>query len=378
MKNRIQSIEYIRGLSMLGVIGIHTGAYSLSAPDVNIHLFALLEIVTRFSVPIFFFVSAFGLFLHHDLKGSFSYVSFMKRRCQTVLLPYILWSLLYMIHYTWTTSDVMIWQSPLVYHFFLFGLASCQLYFLVILMWFYLFMPLWRKLVVMILQSPRLFLPLLLIGQIAFNYYSCYLLKADFSSEIINLVLDYRVSYWVLHYIFIFLLGAICAVQYEQFLLWLKKHYIQINVFLFIALSGMLGFYYILLFELGYSPEAAVNTNHQLSPPGVLYTLAVTLFLMLMLENVQLPPALRKVFSLFGEHSYAVYLIHPLVMYYLANYLSDRAIIMNEPIVIAFYLGTVTISIAAAKLIRIITQPLPLLSLGLTGSITKSNIHSPR
>ena len=38
---RIASIEYIRGLAMLGVIGIHTGAWSLSNSQVNMHLFAL-------------------------------------------------------------------------------------------------------------------------------------------------------------------------------------------------------------------------------------------------------------------------------------------------------------------------------------------------
>jgi surface polysaccharide O-acyltransferase-like enzyme len=62
MSQRIAAIEHIRGLAMLGVIGIHTGAWSLSNPAVNIHLFALFEIVSRFSVPIFFFITAFGLF----------------------------------------------------------------------------------------------------------------------------------------------------------------------------------------------------------------------------------------------------------------------------------------------------------------------------
>lgn len=376
MKNRIQSIEYIRGLSMLGVIGIHTGAYSLSGPDVNIHLFALLEIVTRFSVPIFFFVSAFGLFLHHDPKGPFNYSNFMQRRCRTVFYPYIVWSLLYMIHYTWTTSDIAIWQPPLIYHFFFFGLASCQLYFLVILMWFYLLMPLWRKIVVLILQSPRLFLSALLIGQIVFNYYSCYLLNADFSDETINVALNYRVSYWVLHYLFIFLLGAVCAVHYEQLVLWLKKRSLQIIMFFLVAVGGMLGLYYILLFQYGYSPEGAVNTGHQLSPPGVLYTLASTLFFMLVFENIQLPGTFRKVLALLGNHSYVVYLIHPIIMYYLANFLSDQAIIMSSPVVVAFYATTVILSIIAAILIRMVTQPLPLLSLGLTGSVKTSGRQS--
>ena len=61
-KPRLAAIEYIRGISMMGVIGIHIGSQYIMNPAANIHLVALLETFTRFSVPIFFFISAFGLF----------------------------------------------------------------------------------------------------------------------------------------------------------------------------------------------------------------------------------------------------------------------------------------------------------------------------
>ena len=371
MKERIHSIEYIRGISMLGVIGIHTGAYSLSNTDVNIHLFALLEIVSRFSVPIFFFVSAFGLFLHQDLNKPLNYTSFMKRRCLTVLLPYIVWSLLYMIHYSWTSGDYLIWQPPLVFHFFLFGLGSYQLYFLVILMWFYLLMPVWRWLVLIILQAPRLFLSTILVLQIACNYYSSYLLEANFDREWMNLALNHRMSYWVIHYVFIFLFGAVCAVRYKQLAAWLKRNTVPVNLFFLTALCGMLSLYYILIFASGYSPEAAVNTGHQLSPPGVLYTLAAALFFMRLFEHGLLPDYVTTVLSRLGDHSYAIYLVHPLVMYYVMNYISDHELILSDMLVIAFYLITVLISLAIAVLIRAISRPLPLLGLCLTGTKTR-------
>ena len=62
-KERVPAIEYMRGISMLGVVGIHVGSqYLMNNPTPNLQLLALYEIVTRFSVPIFFFISAFGLF----------------------------------------------------------------------------------------------------------------------------------------------------------------------------------------------------------------------------------------------------------------------------------------------------------------------------
>lgn len=367
-KEKIKAIEYIRGISMLGVIGIHTGAYSLSNPKVNIHLFALLEIVTRFSVPIFFFVSAFGLFITQDLTAKLNYSNFIVRRLRTVLLPYIVWSLLYMIHYTFVSGDAQIWHPPLVYEYALFGLASYQLYFLVILLWFYTFMPLWRLMVRYIINNPIRNLTILLLLQIAFNYYSSYMLHANTSSYYLNKALSHRTSYWILHYVFIFLLGAVCAIKYSAFKEALKRHQEHIKAFFYATLAGILLFYYYLLYSANYTPEAAVNTDHQLSPIGILYTLSTTLFLFMICNKDTLPQGIKNILSKLGEHSYVVYLVHPVVMYYLANYLSRHNLLMTAPTTITFYLVTASISLSFAICLKKIGTFIPFINLLLTGS----------
>ena len=100
-KPRLDAIEYIRGISMMGVVGIHIGSQYLMNPTPNLHLVALFEIFTRFSVPIFFFISAFGLFYNMDTSKPFTmadYKSFLLRRGKTVVIPYIVWSLFYTFH----------------------------------------------------------------------------------------------------------------------------------------------------------------------------------------------------------------------------------------------------------------------------------------
>ena len=67
MANRIRNVEYMRGLAMFGVVAIHVGAQALTAPALNPHIILLLEVFSRFCVPLFFFVSAFGLFSSHPL-----------------------------------------------------------------------------------------------------------------------------------------------------------------------------------------------------------------------------------------------------------------------------------------------------------------------
>lgn len=346
------ALEAIRGLSMLGVVGIHTGAYSLSNPSVNVHLFASLEIVTRFCVPIFFFISAFGLFINQPLNQPFNYKVFYLRRFRCVLLPYLLWSILYMLHYSSTTGDASIWQPPLVWEFFLFGLGSYQLYFLVILLWFYLFMPVWRSIIAKVSSTPIPFLTMLLLLQIAFNYYSCYVLKPNTGNYIGDLLIRYRLSFLLLHYIFIFLFGAICAVRIHNFHRFIKEKRLQITASFIFTLGGMLACFYLLLYRFNYSPEAAVNAVQQLSPPGVLYTAAASLFCYMIFSGSKAPGKVQKGILIIGKYSFPIYLIHPFFMYYLNEIYIEYNIIMEAPQTIAFFIIIVLLSLASGFLIH--------------------------
>ncbi len=376
-KQHIPAIEYMRGISMLGVIGIHTGAYSLSNPQVDIHLFAILEIFTRFSVPIFFFISAFGLFLNQNLNKKLDYTAFMTRRCRTVLIPYLVWSVLYMLHYTITSGDTYLWSPTVLLEYFLFGLASYQLYFLVILLWFYSLMPLWRIMLRHITANPLKNLGALLLLQIAFNYYSSYLLTPSFANTYLNIAVQYRLSYWVLHYIFIFLLGAICALRYHDLTKLFSRYGHYITAFFFFTLTGMLSFYYYLLYVKGYSPETAVNIDHQLSPIGVLYTIAATLYWFKLFNSADMPSYLSTSLAELGKHSYIIYLFHPFAMYYLINYFAGFRLVMTVPVTLSFYLLTVIISLYAGVLVKKLSKPLPIISFLLTGSsMAKKPVNS--
>jgi surface polysaccharide O-acyltransferase-like enzyme len=349
MNQRILSIEYIRGLAMLGVVGIHTGSELLSNPQANIHLFAVLEIVSRFSVPIFFFVSAFSLFHQYPLDGPFDAGRFYRRRFVRVLLPYLIGSVLYMLHYSWLTGDWSIWLPILVYQFFGFGMASYQLYFLVILLWFYLLMPLWRPLTRRILEHPILWLGLLFAGQIAFNYYSSYKLRPNSGLFYLDLLIQYRMSWWLAHYLFLFLFGAVFAVRYEEIMNWLRRCRQQVSLFFFLSLGLLLAHYYYLLLIRHYSLEQSVNTVHQLSPGGTLYTLAACLYLMLRFDG-PLPFPLQSALNSIGRHSYGIFWIHTLFIHYLSQGLTALGWSMTVPVTVLFYAATVLSSLGAVRL----------------------------
>ena len=227
---RIPAIEYIRGVSMLGVVGIHVGSQYLANPSPNLALVALFEIATRFAVPIFFFISAFGLFYHLDVKAPFDYGKFLLRRARTVLIPYIVWSIFYMLHYTVLFRDTMLLHLNVLVKYLFYGFGSYQLYFMVILLWFYLLMPLWIWLVRR--MTPKR-LVVLLVLQIAFDYWSSFLLvPSSIGNSLLRELVENRLNYWVMHYVFIFVLGGWLAVHYEQFLQLLRRRRDDFSFFL--------------------------------------------------------------------------------------------------------------------------------------------------
>ena len=355
-KPRLAAIEYIRGISMLGVIGIHVGSQYLTTPNPSVELVALFEIVTRFCVPIFFFISAFGLFYNLDPEN-FSYGRFLIRRGRTVLIPYVAWSLFYLKLDTYF-YPVMFPDNESILEFLFFGVAKYQLYFLVLLIWFYLLMPIWIR---VICSMDSMTLKLILIWQIAFNYWSSYILPStEFVTWIdstypidsfIRRAIDWRVSYWFIHYIFIWILGGCFATRFENFLQFMRSNRTSIGIFFIATLVGMLVHYYFLIDVFDYRPEWAINIAHQLSPIGIFYTIAASIFLFERFTFAKIPNLIRRALEICGKHSYFAYLFHPTAIMFLLERLS----VEEHPL--EFYFSTLLISISVASIFRSLGIP---------------------
>lgn len=369
-KIRIHELDYIRAIAMLGVLGIHTGAFAIGNPNINVHFFVFADILTRFSVPIFFFVSAFGLFLNHDPQKLFHYWDFLKRRFYVVLIPYVLWSFIYMSHQYFLQGNAAIFSFPVIIQSLFFGLGSYHLYFMVILWWFYLLMPVWRRFVQIIIRHPIRWLTLLYVLQNWFNYYSVSVLRSNTGYYWLDMAIEYRLNYWVMHYLFIFLLGAICAYLYPTFVCLLTK-YRRIIIYMCIAsIASMLTYYYHLIYNLQYTCEAVGYTLHQLHPLGIFYTLSMTLMLFSFFNHYKTHDhehMLMITLRALGANSYLIYLVHPLVMHYLSQWISAGQYVRTVPVDIGFFITTALLSYIISRIIYRGQEYLPSLSL-LTGS----------
>ena len=363
-RGRVSAVEAIRGISMMGVIGIHIGAEYLANPSPNIHLVALFDIGTRFSVPIFFFISAFGLFYGQSPSAPFSYRDFLVRRGRAVMIPYLVWSLFYLIHdaYAYGVGFPPLTALPGILFF---GNAKYQLYFMVILIWFYLLMPLWRILL------ARMTLPLLaviLLVQIGFDYWSSFSTAFNLyvyglpEGTLLRALLFYRLNYWVMHYVFIFLLGGYVALHFDAFRAWMERNTARLYALGIVSLGALLAWYYKLILVDGYTPLEGIYTAPQLSPLGIFYTIGATLALFAFFTRLGTENALGRAFQLLGKHSYFIYLAHPVAITYLLMMIHGAGYVLTAPIALSMYMATLLLTLLAAVIVRKIGERIPIVN----------------
>ena len=397
MRNTI--IDNLRGICMLGVIGIHIGSLAL-APN-NFTLYLLLEILSRYSVPSFFFISGYGLACTDKglLSGSrLNYIDFMKKRLRGAGLPYLSWSLFYMLYFWLILPPGFVSWNPLhVAYVLFFGLGCYHLYFMVILLWFYASYPLWRQLLrIIIQQSIPFMLVLLFIFQLAFNWWTTHpgLNTAGWSVLAKNFF-DYRLNYLPLHYLLIFISGGLAACYWQKFIALLRRYSAMVCIVFAASVAWDVQSCYEAVTVKGYTLIDLANTYHQLSPQGLCYTVGSLLFFCLALDwlerkaqataHTEAPLALQsipqaaslteaplggschrkvtergslasllyKAISILSAYSMLIYFVHPLLLDWLSSAYNHFGIIMTVKKVALSYvllvLGSLALSILLTK-----------------------------
>ena len=363
MRNTI--IDNLRGICMLGVIGIHIGSLALAPNNFTLYLF--LEILSRYSVPSFFFISGYGLACTDKglLSGSrLNYIDFMKKRLRGAGLPYLSWSLFYMLYFWMILPPGFVSWNPLhVAYVLFFGLGCYHLYFMVILLWFYASYPLWRRLLrIIIHQSIPFMLVLLFIFQLAFNWWTTHpgMNTAGWSVLAKNFF-DYRLNYLPLHYLLIFMSGSLAACYWQKFITLLRSYSAMVCVIFAASVAWDVQSCYEAVTVKGYTLIDLANTYHQLSPQGLCYTVGSLLFFCLALDWLErkaqsegsLAKPFYKAISILSAYSMLIYFVHPLLLDWLSSAYNHFGIIMTVKKVALSYvllvLGSLVLSILLTK-----------------------------
>jgi len=320
-KERIAELELIRSFAFLAVVYQHVIGIYMRVPGIDQQtamVYGMWFHLLKFAVPAFVFIT--GLVLFYNYYEKISYLSFMRKRITEIMLPYLVWSAVYLILSPGPLNggEGIVWNLGKI---LLTGTASYHLWFVVMIFQFYLFYPWWQHLFRFLRRQAKTLLRFVIVAAgvslvygVMMWFSARYIPGHGFSFH--NVWLDtYLIKYRdrnALYYFFYFLFGGMAAVLLPVFRAKIKQHWALIGVS-FVLLYGYVG--YELVRDSG-SGLINLNIATSLKPSMFLYTVAQLLLMyglaLWLLKHQRLSAMLTRI----GQYSFGAYLIHALVLTY--------------------------------------------------------------
>ena len=210
MKRKITEVSVFEFFLCMFVILIHVLSegvnYFPKGSVLSIVFFAVTRLTT-FAVPAFIFTSALKLFYKYG-ERKFSYPTFLLDRIRKIYLPYIIMVIIYYIVFVYA-FHIYDFNPVSLIKYILNGDLSAQFYFVVLIMQFYLLMPMW-----ILISKYKSFIFHGIIVLIAIVCSVGFRVAAP--SEYANKIFPSYLVFWVL--------GMYVGMYYNQFLRLLSKY----------------------------------------------------------------------------------------------------------------------------------------------------------
>jgi surface polysaccharide O-acyltransferase-like enzyme len=308
-----REVEYLRGFAALAVIAVHVSMNYTRISGVN--LLALVNVavyvVAHFAVPVFIFIS--GWVLGARYSGEYSIRDFYRRRTRTILLPYLFFTALYLLVTVEGTFGFAGVPAPgRVVEALLLGTAAYHLWFFVLIIQLYLLFPLIARGYDRFDRGGAAFFLLLslLFFQILWNV-GAHLAGAYAGTEWYTVLIRVFPSH-----LFYFVLGIYVARHTDRFRSQLRS--LSPAGVLAAAGAGALllgGMWAAAVLRYGSLSGATLSVfciYRILEPFYYVPVIAVLVLAAWRLEGRGGRPAGAS--RSFGEHSYGIYLVHPLII----------------------------------------------------------------
>ncbi|WP_339206410.1 acyltransferase [Paenibacillus sp. FSL K6-3182] len=294
IKKRYLELDFIKGISIIAVILIHTTAILISQETDEFSQITgiIINQISRFCVPAFLFVA--GILAYNSLL-KISFISFMKKRIVEIIIPFIFWS----------TIGLLVWGDISIRNViitFIFGFGPFhQLYYIPALFQMYLISPFRSK----ILKSNFSIIVLFILTILLFSFYqiSSLNLFGLKESSTINLVFLTAFFSWI----FYFSLGLAVGKNYQKVRDVISGFsFRKIIIFLIISISlVLLDSYY----NWSFTGEIKSSLLSYFRPVVLIYSISVILFLLKLgiLKN-------QKIIISINDKSFGIYLTHIFVL----------------------------------------------------------------
>lgn len=302
--DRKQELALVNVLLCLAVIFIHVSGWGINNADRTSWQYAALMIPWRLcslAVPGFIFLSAIKVAFTAD-REDFSYVRYIVSRIKRVWLPYAFAVLVYFLIFI-----AVGWMEPSAVELaklLLDGNMSYHFYFVVIIMQFYLLVPLWRWL------SKKLRDPVFAVIAVAASLPISQL----FGQYLIDVVhIFYKGALFPYSdrvfttYLFWWMLGLALGANYDRVNAAISKNIAPISVFF--AFSAVHNLF------LTYLNTTGRESVYWLETANILYVFSGILFLFcLCLKLSGCRFAKARLFSELDGAAYIIYLWHPMAL----------------------------------------------------------------
>lgn len=317
MENNIQNqrvvfLDYLRVIAFCMVIVVHSSEYFfIDGSSIGIrnmydgYWVSVINSMLRASVPLFVMASSYLLL---PLKGSTT--DFLKRRFSRVIIPFVIWSLLYaVLPLLWGEITLSGVKDNLVYLLFNFTPSSGHLWFVYMLIGLYLFMPVISPWLEKVSKRTEQIFILIWFSSTFWPYLRVLAIKLIGTREL------YGESYWNEYHLLWYFSGYIgylvLAHYTRKHIDWSLKKSLTIGGLLFVV--G-----YLITAVVWYQNISVANTLQELELSWrfctfnvVMMTFGIFVMLKALFRNVQQVPYFIKELS---RLSYGMYLMHIFVL----------------------------------------------------------------
>lgn len=313
-------IDFANVFLCLLVMLIHILSKAVSALDRTSLRFAVVFIPSRLSsfvVQGFIFLSAVKYFIRYS-GGGLDYRDFLKARIKTVVVPYIIWNIIY--YFTLMPLGYFVFDLGELVRYICIGNMISHFYFVVIIVQFYVLMPFWIWLVRKVRPSALIIVSL--AAMIIFGQYAAR-----------GFAYNDRIF---IKYIFYWICGCCAGKYYDRFIGWIKEHWkLLASVFFAAAVSdGILTW----MNTSGIRHVAGLENIH------IAYCTAAIAFVLAVGARTYGKLVDKKIFSVINRQSYNIYLSHCLTLYF-ADFAAERLFAFGQGGLLVFrmvvcYIGT--------------------------------------
>ncbi len=319
----IYELDPLRATTAIVVVLVHVLAFTvyLNHTTIGLEIQNAVVVAVHYTREMFMFVTAFALVYVYFGKP-FSTSRFYKKRAMGVLLPYCVWTLVYMLfnqflfHFQPQPTFGAFMQT-LVYDI-ISGRASYQLYYILLTVQFYILFPLFLPFVSFIKKHSWSTLAVSFVLEVLVFYLDYHTIQRGegASSPFWQFIAQYQDSI-VFIYQFYFILGALTALYLRQVIAFLQK-YGWLTIIGFLVGTGTLWVHFFI--QVLYYKEPVSYAVSVLQPVMVVYSMGVIAFFFWLAHLWASHPGttnLPRGYNLWGtlsDASFGVYLIHGLFL----------------------------------------------------------------